>query len=34
MTESTSTFALAPGYETDTTTLGGATDGNWEIGND
>ncbi len=32
-TESTSTLALAPGNETETITLGGATDGNCEIGN-
>src|SRR5579872_6435238 len=30
-TESTRTLALAPGKETVTTTLGGATEGNWEI---
>src|SRR5579859_4116688 len=31
-TESTRTLALAPGKATVTTTLGGATEGNWEIG--
>ena len=31
-TESTKTLALAPGKATVTTTLGGATLGNWEIG--
>src|SRR5580698_5862775 len=31
-TESTKTLALAPGKESVTTTLGGATLGNWEIG--
>src|SRR5690349_1491054 len=30
--ESTRILALAPGNESATTTLGGATDGNWEIG--
>src|SRR5688572_30821546 len=30
--ELTRILALAPGKETETTTLGGATDGNWEIG--
>src|SRR3954470_3403643 len=32
-TESTRIFALAPGNEIATTTLGGATEGNWEMGN-
>ena len=31
-TESTRTLALAPGKASVTTTLGGATLGNWEIG--
>src|SRR5436190_8957262 len=33
-TESTRIFALAPGNEIATTTLGGATEGNWEIGSE
>src|SRR5690606_17955812 len=32
--ESTRIFALDPGKETDTTTLGGATDGNCEMGSE